>query len=443
MFDKSKNIYALICNNQVASRFTKVFSVDILVKGSTFLLLPVYLHLMTQNEVGVFNYLYAFVQTISVLLSFGLYTAQSKLYHDYTENKRKELLFSINFIFISFLIVVLVPIYIFGLDFKAINFLFDHPIPYHLYRFPLLLAFISSAGSFMLFNFLLTSENIKRVQMYNLFRLFLSNGVVIAILYFSKGDKVFTRLCSYYLCETLLWLLFSISYVKEFKFAFSSKLIKVILSYSLPIFLLAILATVQGFSDKFFIQQKTDMSVMAVYTLGVTIASVCSLIIMSFQNIWLPIFLKEKNVEANFKRTQKMIKIIVVIFFIIALLMIASVKIALIFNIIPVIYEKVIVILPFLFLSQILLAVNAMFGNYFLYFGKMKLGSITGGCVYIISFVLNFWLIPRYGVNGAIIALLLGNIILLITVYAVVKRLYRKNKNLKHEPVDHTIVVPE
>jgi len=196
------------------------------------------------------------------------------------------------------------------------------------------------------------------------------------------------------------------------------------------------------FSDKFFVQQKTDMSTMAVYTTGITIASVCSLIIMSFQNIWIPVFLKEKNVEINFRRTAKMAKIIVGTFTAIAVFMIIGVKIALMFNIIPSSYNDVLKILPFLFAAQIITAVNTLYGNYFLYFNRLTLGFWVGGCIYIVSFFINFLLIPRYGVSGAIIALLINSIILFTTVYLVVKHLYKQKKS-NYESTDYPVLVPE
>jgi O-antigen/teichoic acid export membrane protein len=198
-----------------------------------------------------------------------------------------------------------------------------------------------------------------------------------------------------------------------------------------------------SFSDKFFVQQKTDMSVLAVYTTGITIASVCSLVLMSFQNIWLPVFLKEKNVEINFRRTGKMAKIIGISFAGIAVFMIIGVKTALMFDIIPSSYNDVLKILPFLFVAQIISSINALYGNYFLYFERMTLGALVGGSVYVISFFLNFLLIPHYGVPGAIVALILNSAILLTTVYCVVKKLYRSHKILNHEPADYTVVVPE
>jgi len=71
------------------NKFTGVLSIDILVKASGFLLIPVYLRLMTQNEFGLYNYLLSIIQTFSLVLNLGLYIPQSKLYHTLPSRKEK------------------------------------------------------------------------------------------------------------------------------------------------------------------------------------------------------------------------------------------------------------------------------------------------------------------------------------------------------------------
>jgi O-antigen/teichoic acid export membrane protein len=381
---------------------------------------------MSNDEIGRYNYLFAFVQMISMNLNFGLYIAQSKLYHDYEQEQRRSLLFTINLILVSLLGLFLLPVYLFGLDYNLADLLFEKNFIYADFRYPILLAIVVSSLSYMVFNFLLTSESISHVQFYNLLRLFVSNGVVIIILVFSESDKVLIRLLFYYVCELLLMSYFAIGYIKNFKVSFQLDLFKKIIHLSIPAFLLTLIATIQGFSDKFYIQQKTDMSVLAIYTIGATIAAVCGLIIQSFQNIWLPIFFKEKDIVVNFRKTRKMTQLIIVLFSIISIVLIAGTKFALILNIIPKNYNDVLPILPFLLLSQIILSVNAMYGNYFSYFNKVYMGAILGGIVYIACFFLNFFLIPRYGVSGAIISLLAGNTLLVSVVYFSVRKLYLK-----------------
>ena len=66
-------------HNVLVKNYAKVFSVDILVKLSSFILLPVYLKLMTQEAFGLYTYLLAIISSFSLVMNFGLYVAQSKL----------------------------------------------------------------------------------------------------------------------------------------------------------------------------------------------------------------------------------------------------------------------------------------------------------------------------------------------------------------------------
>ena len=88
-----------------------------MVKASGFILLPVFLRLMTQDEFGLYNYLLSIIQTFSLVLNFGLYIAQTKLYHSIaSREKRGELLFTIAVTLIFFLVLIIIPVAVTGLD---------------------------------------------------------------------------------------------------------------------------------------------------------------------------------------------------------------------------------------------------------------------------------------------------------------------------------------
>src|SRR6188768_2676173 len=81
-----------------------VLSIDILVKVSGIVLLPVYLLLMTQEEYGLYGYLLSIILTFSIILNFGLYIPLSKFYHDYQDTeKRGKLLFTISLLLVTML----------------------------------------------------------------------------------------------------------------------------------------------------------------------------------------------------------------------------------------------------------------------------------------------------------------------------------------------------
>src|SRR5688500_5587529 len=132
------------------NRLFAVLSIDILVKLSGVILLPVYLRLMTQDEYGLYNYLLSIILTFSLVLNFGLYIPVSKFYHDYKDQLHKgKLLFTTFTLLLAGLLILIVIIYSFGLDLVIIKILFKHELNYQNYRGAILLAIITSVLSFM------------------------------------------------------------------------------------------------------------------------------------------------------------------------------------------------------------------------------------------------------------------------------------------------------
>ena len=164
--------------NVLHKRFFTVLSIDILVKVSGIILLPVYLRLMTQEEYGLYNYLLSIILTFSLVLNFGFYIPLAKFYHDYKDALQKgKLLFTLSSLLAIALFLVIFIIYFFGFDYKIVNILFKNEINYSHYRVAIMMAVIVSVLNFMLTSFFFTSEknqSCKEIQC--------SGGLYVSIL---------------------------------------------------------------------------------------------------------------------------------------------------------------------------------------------------------------------------------------------------------------------
>lgn len=419
-------------NNILVKNYAKVFSVDILVKLSNFILLPVYLKLMTQDAYGLYTYLIAIISVFSLVMNFGLYIAQSKLYQDsQEEEERGRLLFTINVMLLSFLSVCLMVTFFTELDYHLVAILFKNKIDYGSYRNSIFLAIAVSVYSFMLFNYFLTSQSIKHVQLYNLLRLIFVNGIVISLLYFYKADSVMIRLKFTYLLEFSFLLVFAPLYIKAMKKKFDKRLAKKSLKLALPVMLSAVLGLVLNFSDKFFLEKYGNFKDLAVYNLGFALAGIIPMMFMTFQNIWLPHFFKEKNLQVNKEKTFGVIIKITVFFFLLSLLIIIAFKLLLVFQIIDMKYDKVLYLLPILLLTQIFSAITPLYSNYIVFFEKTFIALFIGVPLAVASIFLNLWLIPKYGLYGAAFSSFLINFSYLITYYFIVTHLIKKKTELK------------
>lgn len=408
--------------------FATVLGVDVLVKASGFILLPLFLRLMSQEEFGLYNYFLSIIQVFSLVLNLGLYIPQSKLYHVYhTKEERGKLLFTIAVTLFLFLTLFCITVIGFGWDNAIIATLFDNHASYGQYKGILFFSLLVTVFSFMLTNYFYTSEKIRAVKNYNIYRIVVINLTAVSALYFFDNDAVYLRLSATYGTELVLLCLFAIYLIREMVPVFSKKMMLKSIRLGFPIMLSAVFGILVNFSDKFLLQKYGSLKELSNYYLAFSFASIIPLIFASLQNVWLPVFLKEKDVERNFKKTQNLLSKLFLFFsglsILIWLLFIAMFWL----SIIPHKYFEVMWILPILLLTQIFASMTPLLSNYMIYFERTEMTSVSGLIMSFVSFGFGLWLVPLWGIYGAALTALLVSIIYLIIYYYLViylKKLY-------------------
>jgi O-antigen/teichoic acid export membrane protein len=410
----------------IINRFVNLFSIDILIKASSFILLPVYLKLMTQTEFGLFNYLVSIVGFFAQILNFGLYLAQSKIYQELESDQKGAFVFTLQMTLLMLFVPSVLIIYIFHLDNYVIELLFKNPIDYATFRFPILLAIVASVYSFMLSNFLLSSEKIRQVQRYNVIRLVLLNITVLAVLFF-LNDKVNARLIATYTVELSLVVIFFYYMIKEMKPKFNKIQMYRSVKIGFPVMSAAICGVVVNFGDKFLLERHGGFVDLSVYYLAFSVGSFIPLLFNTFQNIWLPIFLKERNLEKNIARTNKMIYTLAGGYIILSIFMVVIIKIALNYNLIDKKYSGILLILPIILVSLIIDSITHLYINYITLFEKTWILPIFSVIIGIGSIISNIILIGSFGLYGAAYSSLLINLFGFIMFYCLFKFKLSKN----------------
>jgi O-antigen/teichoic acid export membrane protein len=365
---------------------------------------------MTQIEFGLYNYLISIVGFFAQILNFGLFVAQSKIYHELEPEHKGSFIFTIQLTLLALLVPCIAVIYIFHGDNYIIHLLFRNPIDYNTFRLPILLAVIASVYSFMLYNYFLTAEKIKQVQRYNLIRLVLLNVVVLIALYLSK-NKVSARLITTYIIETLLILIFFYYLIVEMKIKFDRHQMFRSLKIGLPVMSAAICGVVVSFGDKFLLEKKAGFVDLSVYYLAFSIANFIPLLFNTFQNIWLPVFLKEKDLSKNLKLTTKMLFALFGVFLLLSVLAIIVIKVALSVSFIDNRYNNVIYILPIILFSLIIDALTHFYVNYVTFFEQTYVLPAVSILVGVFSIISNLFFIKKFGLYGAAYSSLLINIV--------------------------------
>ncbi|HTF29277.1 MAG TPA: oligosaccharide flippase family protein [Flavitalea sp.] len=414
-------------NNLFINRISSVLAIDMLVKLSGFILIPIYLRLMNQAEFGLYNYLLSILATFSLVLNFGLYMPLAKMYHDASDTYQKgRLLFTISCTLISLMFLIITPLYLFKADYFLVNILFKNKFDYGNYRMIIIMALCITILSFMLTNYFFSTEKISAVKKYNLSRIIIVNIAVLTGLYFTSGDKVHIRLAITYIVELLIFFAFIYFLVKETVPVFDIKIATQALKLGWPIMLSAMLGIVINFSDKFFLEKFGGFTELSSYYLAASFAGILSVIVASIQNAWLPLFMKEKDLNQNVAKTKKLVKQLFFIFLGISIGIYLLFYILIRLGIIPQKYFQVLFILPILLITQIFSSMTPFLSNYLVYFQKTYLVSLAGLIVCCVSLGASYYLVPRWGVYGAASAALVSNFSYLLLYYFIVKKIINK-----------------
>ncbi|MBO4542926.1 MAG: lipopolysaccharide biosynthesis protein [Bacteroidales bacterium] len=427
--NKIKNFYQNnIASSEVVTRFAKVFSVDVVVRAVNFLLIPVFLHLMSKEEVGTYDYLYSFAFAMAPALNLGLYVSLTKMYHLYDNPKDKgRLLLTINFTLITFLLIVFGVIYGFRLDYSIFSFLVNQPIAYEKYRFFILLAMICMIYNVLLTMFFVTSEKISKIQRYNIGRCLLVNIAVFAALIFLKGDKVALRLGFTYVSEFIVGLYFFRYYMREMATPFSKEMMLRAIKIGMPIMLSSIAYLLINFADKYYVQRYCGMEDFAVYFKALQFATILSVVFNSFQNVWLPIMMKEKDLTVLNRKTNRVCMVITLLFTALSLCIIFAVWVALKWNIIPMEYYDMLYVLPLACLGQIASVLMLLYQYYAVYFEKTHINLFVTIVSGILGVVCNYFAVRYYSYYGVAVVMIFINILMLLF-YFWRSRVYIRNR---------------
>ncbi len=384
---------------------------------------------MSQEEFGLYGYIVAIIGTFSLVFNLGVYTAQSKLYHDYPE-RRGEIVFTINVILLAFIVMLLLSVLVFDLDYRVVSFLFTQDLDYSKYRYVILLAVVATVYSQMVTNFFLTSEKLSSVQLYNTLRIILINVVVLTILALTdERDRAFQRIQLTYIVEAVILSFFLVVYIRNMSPVFDQKIARRALKISLPVLCSAILGLFINLTDRYAIEKFGTLADMSVYNVALSIAGVIPFVFASFQNVWLPHFLKEKDMEINRQRSKKMVIRLVIIFGVMGAAILIGMKLLLLTNIIEDKYNSVTTILPVVLLTSAVSSLTIMYSNHLIYMDKLYIIILTGFPLAFLAVGLNFNLVPRFNVMGAAISSLIVSSCYLIVYGVIVTNFYKKTAN--------------
>lgn len=191
---------------------------------------------------------------------------------------------------------------------------------------------------------------------------------------------------------------------------FDSKILKDLLKIAVPLMPNFLIYWVFNSCDRLMIGKLIGNSFTGIYGVGARIASVSQLIYTAFAGGWQYFAFSTMNEEDQVKNNSLVFEYLGVISFGVSLLV--CVFSHLVFQILfPGEYESGYIVVPYLFLAPLMQMLYQVICNQFLVIKKTWPNMIILGIGAVFNVFLNFFLIPRIGIEGAAIATLAGYVV--------------------------------
>lgn len=388
----------------------KVFflaSADSINKIAAYLLVPVYLALMSKAEFGEASFLFYVSAPLITVLSLGMYAPLIKELST-GEGPSKEaaaftcaaVMMGIWLALISGLVVSGILLPSFGLIFSVTSLVYEKLLAYGL-------LVVAGVGNLYIYALLMARNNNTSLMRYTTFRFVVGNGASLCFLYygFSGGDASLNRILGFAAGDALAFLIYLIGAGRVyFRLPIDLAYVRPFLLAGISILPAGITAFVTGLYDRHLIATHWGILDLADYNLAAMLASPIYVATAAVQAVFAPNLFGVKSKEESYVLTKKILVVTLVALLFLSILISCIVFLGLAASIIPQDYEKVAAYtLPVCAIAALVSVWNIP-SNLFIMYNKPRhlvFVSISGFglCVFLL-----YLLVPKYGVYGAIAA---------------------------------------
>jgi len=383
---------------------------NVFIKAVSFLLLPLYSNIIPVGEFGNYALIMSFYAIASVFYQSGLPSGLTKFYTQEQNAAEKRRVFSSVFNFVIVLSLVLSAVVILTSGLFS-NLVFGSGGFAKLFIIISLLLLLDTCTYFLL-HLLKTEEKAKSVALYSLCSAMVVLALNVVFVYVLRMG--ITGILYAQLGGSLLLAAILIPSIKAYyERIIDGKILKAMLVFSLPLIVSGFFSAFLDAADRFFLNLYHGSGVTGVYSFAYRIALLMNVFVISFRTAWLPrsiALVKEDNYRYTFGNTlTKLISISGIIFLGVILLVknLFTYKIFGVYLFNPQ-YAGGMVILPYVLCAYFLNGIASFYSVYPYLYKSSRYLFMADFYAFIINILLNFILIPAYGMTGAALATLLG-----------------------------------
>ncbi len=365
-------------------------------------LVPIYTRIFSTADYGVLDIIATASSLLSVLLPLGLSAAVFRFYHDHDEYGKKEL---VSTGFWYQFIVPLVICVLGALVARPISRLLFGPDRADRYATFLAVSLLTVPFNVMMrMPITIMRLNFQKVR-YNLLvlgrALFQTAITIILVIFLRKG------LAGVFVSGLVSAILFSgVGFAltsRHVKLTFSRAHFRLLLGFGVPMIPASLSRWIMASADRFFLVKMTSLHEVGLYSVGLKLAGLQAFLFMAFQLAWSPIaYSSYRKPEAD-----RVFRKVFLYFLLLSsttgmLLSLFSLE-ALKILTRPAYYggHRVVGILAF---ARVLHAAFYMGSMGIAFANKMKYYALSVACGALLNLLLNFLLVPPFGMMGAAVA---------------------------------------
>jgi O-antigen/teichoic acid export membrane protein len=394
----------------------------LLPRFAMFLLLPVYTAFLTTAQYGIVNSMMVLNTLLLVIFTLAIDRSIYRLYFDYKSEKGKK----------DFLGTVTVSLFIISTIFLVILFLLKDLVTLiyqsiDFYPFFVIAILTSYVSIFHIVPKIYYQINNKAGTYIGISLLqFVSSTMFILLFVVVLKKGVWGMLMGYLIGEAILLPLFLYIILKKTNICFKTKILKECLQFSLPIIPTALSAWILNLSDRIFIERFLTLSEVGIYSLGCRLSSLIAVVSSAFHFAYYPLYYSLANSEDQERAKRKLylynnscLIIMILMSFVVALFSKNLIEIFF-----PLDYYDSYKIMLIISFSYLLTAASSLLGLSFYQEKKTKELMFITVFGAVLNIILNFTLIPIFGMFGAAYATNLSFLVLFIIKYIYSKKCY-------------------
>lgn len=394
----------------------------VLPKVGSFIFLPIYLKYLTPGEYGIITSLLVLNGVLSITFSLSLPRALYRVYYDYKTADEKRIL--IGTVIISVLTFSFIQFGLLNIFHHQVEKIYPSIKFYPFYFLSILSVLMTSLQTIPQSLLQIKEKALTFISLSTSF-FFLKNLLILFMIVFQKKG-VIGYLQAEIISDSLLLLIYFIVIRNDISLRWDYKVFRNVIFFSLPILPGILSAWVLNLSDRIFIARYYTTYDVGIYSLGYQIAGLVLLFTSAFKSAYDPYFFKIANTKSRDEAVQTLYKtnnvfLLVLIIFSFCIAFFSKEAIFLFFN---ENYYSAHLIVPIVSLGYLFSQNSALLNTMVYQEKKTKVIMYITLISALINIVLNFILIPRYGMYGAAVVTLISFIIVFALTYQLAKRYY-------------------